>query len=145
MPASASTSHSDGAALRYTTVAVALHWLVAAVLLAQFTWGWAMQQVPKQPPGLRADAFNLHKSVGLVLLALMLVRLGWRLLHPPPPLSGLPHWQRVLASWTHRLLYASLIVQPVAGYLGSVFSGYPVKWFGVTLPAWGWSSPALKV
>ena len=121
-----------------------LHWLVAALLVAQFAWGWAMQQIPKQPPGLRADAFNLHKSIGLVLLALMLVRLGWRLLHRPPPLSGLPDWQRALASWTHRLLYVCLIVQPIAGYLGSVFSGYPVKWFGVTLPAWGFASPTLK-
>jgi cytochrome b561 len=137
-------SRSDGGPARYTTVAVALHWLVAALVLLQFSWGWLMQEIPKQPPGLRADAFNLHKSVGLVILALMLVRLGWRLSHPPPPLAGLPAWQRRLAVATHRLLYAALIVQPTAGYLGSVFSGYPVKWFGVTLPAWGWSSVALK-
>jgi cytochrome b561 len=141
---SASTSRSDGASARYTTVAVVLHWLVAAILVAQFAWGWTMQQIPKQPSGLRADAFNLHKSIGLVLLALMLIRLGWRLLHPPPALAGLPRWQRTLAEWTHRLLYVSLVVQPVAGYLGSVFSGYPVKWFGITLPAWGWQSVALK-
>ena len=114
------------------------------MLIAQFAWGWAMQQIPKQPPGLRADAFNLHKSVGLALLALTLVRLGWRLLHPPPPLRGLPEWQRVLASWTHRLLYACVMVQPIAGYLGSVFSGYPVKWFGLTLPAWGYASVPIK-
>lgn len=123
---------------------MALHWIVAAVLIAQFSWGWIMQQIPKQPPGLRADAFNLHKSIGLVLLALMLVRLGWRLLHPPPPLDGLPAWQRRLAHGTHRVLYAALIVQPLAGYLGSVFSGYPVKWFGWTLPAWGSPSVPLK-
>jgi cytochrome b561 len=121
-----------------------LHWLVAAVLIAQFSWGWWMQQIPKQPPGLRADAFNLHKSVGLVLLALMLIRLGWRLLHPPPPLTGLPAWQEKLASTTHRLLYVVVFVQPVTGYLGSVFSGYPVKWFGMTLPAWGWASAPIK-
>ena len=41
-----------------------------------------MQEIPKQPPGLRADAFNLHKSIGLCLLALMLFRLGWRIAHP---------------------------------------------------------------
>ena len=130
--------------LRYTRAAIALHWIVAALVLAQFTWGWWMQQIPKQPPGLRADAFNLHKSVGLVILALMLVRLGWRLAHAPPPLDGLPAWQRALASTTHRLLYIALIVQPLAGYLGSVFSGYPVKWFGLTLPAWGWPSVPIK-
>jgi len=137
-------SHSDRVLSRYTGVAVALHWLVAALVLVQVTWGWTMQQIPKQPPGLRADAFNVHKSMGLVLLALMLVRLGWRLRHPPPPLVGLPDWQRSLANGTHRLLYAALIVMPVAGYLGSVFSGYPVKWFGVTLPAWGWRSETIK-
>lgn len=103
-----------------------------------------MQQIPKQPAGLRADAFNLHKSVGLVLLALMLIRLGWRLLHPPPALIGLPPWQEKLASTTHRLLYVVIFVQPITGYLGSVFSGYPVKWFGMTLPAWGWESVPIK-
>ena len=136
-------SRSDPSS-RYTTVAIVLHWLVAAIVLVQFTWGWSMQQIAKQPPGLRADAFNVHKSIGLVLLALMLVRLGWRLRHPPPPLTGLPAWQRRLANGTHRLLYAALIVMPLAGYLGSVFSGYPVKWFGITLPAWGWKSEAVK-
>jgi len=137
-------SFARSARSRYTRVAVALHWIVAALVIAQFTWGWFMQEIPKQPPGLRADAFNLHKSVGLVILSLMLIRLGWRLAHPPPPLDGLPRWQRALASATHRLLYVALFVQPLAGYLGSVFSGYPVKWFGVTLPAWGWPSAAIK-
>jgi cytochrome b561 len=103
-----------------------------------------MQEIPKQPPGVRADAFNLHKSVGMVIFALMLVRLGWRLGHPAPPLAGLPAWQRSLAHATHLTLYAALFVMPLAGYLGSVFSGYPVKWFGITLPAWGWKDAAIK-
>jgi cytochrome b561 len=142
--ASTSTSRSDDAAQRYTRVAIALHWVVAAIVLAQFSFGWWMQEIPKQPPGVRADAYNLHKSVGLVLLALMTVRLGWRLAHPPPPLTGLPDWQRRLARATHLTLYAALFVMPIAGYLGSVFSGYPVKWFGITLPAWGWKDAMLK-
>src|SRR5689334_12310923 len=128
LPASASTSRSD-AATRYTNVAIALHWVIAALVIAQVVWGWSMQQIPKQPPGLRADAFNLHKSIGLVIFGLMLVRLGWRLGHPAPPLTGLPPWQRTLARATHVTLYAALFVMPIAGYLGSVFSGYPVKWF----------------
>ena len=129
---------------RYTRTAVALHWLVAVIVIGQFAWGWWMQDIPKQPPGLRADAFNLHKSIGLVLLALMLVRLGWRIAHPAPPLPAMPAWEARLAKATHVVLYVALIVMPVAGYLGSVFSGYPVKWFGLTLPAWGWKDPALK-
>lgn len=129
---------------RYTRTAVLLHWLVAAVVLAQFSWGWLMQEISKSPPGLRADAFNVHKSIGLCLLVLMLIRLGWRIGHRPPPLPAMPAWQARLARMTHVALYAALIVMPLAGYLGSVWSGYPVKWFGVTLPAWGRSVPALK-
>jgi cytochrome b561 len=125
-------------------MAIALHWLVAVLVLAQVSFGWAMQAIPKVPQGARADAFNLHKSVGLVILALMLVRLAWRLAHPPPPLTGLPEWQRCAARANHALLYAALFVMPIAGYLGSAWSGYPVKWFGVTLPAWTAPHPGLK-
>ena len=129
---------------RYTGVAIALHWLVAAMVFAQIAWGWWMQTIPKQPVGPRVDAFNLHKSVGLTLLALMLIRLAWRLAHPAPELPPLPAWQKRLAGFTHVLLYALLIGQPLLGYLGSVWSGYPVKYFGITLPAWGARDEALK-
>jgi cytochrome b561 len=129
---------------RYTRTAVVLHWTIALIVVAQFGWGWLMQEIPKSPPGLRADAFNFHKSIGLCLLALMLFRLGWRSAHPPPPLPALPSWQTRLAKTTHAALYAALTVMPLAGYLGSVWSGYPVKWFGITLPAWGTATPALK-
>jgi cytochrome b561 len=129
---------------RYTRTAVVLHWAIALIVVGQFSWGWLMQEIPKSPPGLRADAFNLHKSVGLCLLGLMLFRLGWRSAHPPPPLPSLPDWQTKLAKAAHAALYVALIVMPLAGYLGSVWSGYPVKWFGITLPAWGSRMPALK-
>ena len=107
---------------RYTATAVILHWLIAALVVGQFAWGWLMQEIPKSPPGMRADAFNFHKSIGLCLLALMLFRIGWRIAHPPPPLPAMPAWQARLAVW----------------------SGYPVKWFGIVLPDWGTKSPALK-
>jgi cytochrome b561 len=129
---------------RYTATAIALHWLIAVLLIADFAWGWWMQEIPKTPPGVRADAFNLHKSVGLTILLLMAVRLGWRARHPAPPLPPMPLWQARAARWTHALLYATLIAMPVTGYLGSVYSGYPVKFFGMALPAWGSRQPALK-
>jgi cytochrome b561 len=129
---------------QYTRTAIALHWFVAALVVGQFAWGWWMQEIPKSPPGVRADAFNLHKSLGLMLLALMAVRLAWRVGHSPPPLPPMPAWQARAARWTHGLLYAALIAIAVSGYLGSVFSGYPVKFFGVALPAWGGKEPALK-
>jgi cytochrome b561 len=121
-----------------------LHWLIALAVVVQFAWGWWMQGIPKQPPGMRVDAFNLHKSVGLTILALMAVRLLWRWRHPPPPLLAMPRWQAHLAHFVHALLYVVLLVHPLAGYLGSVYSGYPVKLFGMTLPAWGRNDPALK-
>jgi cytochrome b561 len=134
----------DAATPRYTTTAIVVHWVMAGVVFGQFAFGWLMQQIPKSPPGMRADAFNFHKSIGLCLLALVLFRLGWRLAHRPPPLPAMPAWQARAAKANHIALYVALIVMPLAGYLGSVWSGYPVKWFGVTLPAWGSNIPALK-
>jgi cytochrome b561 len=129
---------------RYTPTAIALHWIIALAVIAQFTWGWVMQSIPKQPPGLRADAFNMHKSIGLTILALMILRALWRWRHPAPPLPAMPAWQAKAAHANHLLIYACLLLMPLAGYLGSVFSGYPVKYFGITLPAWGWKDEAIK-
>jgi cytochrome b561 len=129
---------------RYTSVAIALHWAIAALVIAQVAWGWWMLGIPKQPPGPRVDAFNLHKSVGLAILALMLVRIIWRIGHRPPASPPLPAWQAAAARATHLLLYAALLVQPIAGYLGSAWSGYPVKFFGLALPAWAAKDAALK-
>jgi cytochrome b561 len=129
---------------RYSRTAIVLHWLIAVAVLVQFGWGWWMQGIPKQPVGPRVDAFNLHKSVGLTILALMCVRLAWRWRHPAPRLPAMPGWQAALAHGTHVTLYAALFVMPLAGYLGSVFSGYPVKYFGMTLPSWGSKSDAVK-
>ncbi|MEP7275383.1 MAG: cytochrome b [Betaproteobacteria bacterium] len=137
-------SPSDSIAARYTATAIALHWGIALLVVAQFAWGWWMQEIPKQPVGPRVDAYNLHKSCGLVILALMLFRLGWRIGHPPPPLPPMPRWQAWLAAATHVTVYAALFAMPLSGYLGSAFSGYPVKFFGMTLPAWAPKSVPLK-
>ena len=137
-------SPSDPPAGRYTPTAIALHWIIALAVIAQFTWGWAMQTIAKQPPGLRADAFNVHKSIGLTILALMILRALWRWRHPAPPLPAMPAWQAAVARANHGVIYACLLLMPLAGYLGSVFSGYPVKYFGITLLAWGWKDEAIK-
>ncbi|HZZ92149.1 MAG TPA: cytochrome b [Usitatibacter sp.] len=129
---------------RYTRFAVAMHWIVAAVVLVQYPLGWLMQQIPKQPPGQRAEVFNLHKSIGLTLLALMIVRLGWRLAHRPPAYFPMPRWQERLARTTHVAMYVVLIALPLAGYLGSAFSGYPVRFFGLVLPSWAPKNAAVK-
>jgi cytochrome b561 len=129
---------------RYTRTAIVLHWLIALLVIGEFAWGWWMQQIPKQPPGPRVDAFNLHKSVGLVILALMVVRVLWWFGHRPPPFPPMPSWQAGVARATHFALYGLLLLQPLSGYLGSELSGYPVKFFGVVLPGWAGKNVPLK-
>ena len=131
-------------ATRYTTTAIALHWLIAAAVIVLIGWGWWMQTIPKLPVGPRVDAYNLHKSIGMTVLLLMLVRIGWRARHRPPPFMPMPRWQAQLAQAVHVLLYVCLIIQPLSGYLGSAFSGYPVRFFGIVLPAWAPKDDMLK-
>jgi cytochrome b561 len=130
---------------RYHPLSIALHWIIVVLVIAQLALGWWMIDIPKNPPGPRASWFNVHKSIGLTIGALMLLRLGWRLRHGAPPLpASLPGWQRTSAHVSHFLLYACLILQPLWGYLGSTFTKYPIKYFGLPLPHWGWDSPSLK-
>ena len=136
------TTHASA---RYDQVAITLHWLIALGVLAQIALGWWMIDIPKQPVGVRVYWFNLHKSIGITLGALIIARIAWRLKHRPPPLpSSMPRWQVRAAGASHVLLYACMITMPLAGYLGSIFSGYPIKYFGMTLPGWGWKDDVLK-
>lgn len=130
---------------RYTGTAVALHWLIAALVFGQLALGWWMIEIPKDPPGGRAEWFNLHKSIGLTIALLVFLRLGWRIAHPPAPLpASVPPWQALAARANHALLYGCLLVMPLSGYLGSSFTRYPIKYFGVVLPKWGWEDHVLK-
>ena len=144
MFASETLSTADPGAVRYTRTAIALHWLIAIVVIGQIALGFWMQEIPKQPVGPRVNAFNLHKSIGLTVLMLMVVRLAWRATHAPPPPVAMPAWQERAARLSHWLLYACLFVQPLSGYLGSVFSGYTVRYFGLVLPAWADKNAMLK-
>lgn len=130
---------------RYDRIAIALHWVIALGVLFQIGLGWWMIDIPKQPVGVRVYWFNLHKSVGLTLAGLIAIRLFWRLAHHPPPLPAvMPRWQQFAALANHRLLYLCLLVMPLSGYLGSNYSGYPIRYFGLTLPAWSAKNDELK-
>jgi cytochrome b561 len=130
---------------RYTHVAVILHWIIALGVLGQIAFGWWMIDIPKSPPGVRAYWFNIHKSIGITLGVLMIVRVVWGLMHRAPPLPDhIPAWQRLAAKASHLALYVCMIVMPLSGYLGSSFTKYPIKYWGMTLPKWGWESPVLK-
>ena len=95
--------NSPDAGARYTKMALTLHWLIAALVVAQLTLGWWMIDIPKQPVGVRAFWFNLHKSIGMTIALLVLVRIAWRLRHPAPPLPlYVPAWQRRSAAISQR-------------------------------------------
>ncbi|HEY6721668.1 MAG TPA: cytochrome b [Burkholderiales bacterium] len=123
---------------RYTRTAVLLHWLIAAAVLGQIAFGWYLQLVPRQTPD-RTLFVNFHKSTGLLIGVLIVFRLVWRLTHKPPPLPvSMPAWERRAARANHVLLYACMLIMPVAGYTASNFSRFGVKFFNAVLfPPWG--------
>jgi cytochrome b561 len=130
---------------RYDRVAIVLHWLIAVGVLAQIAFGWWMIDIPKNPVGVRAYYFNVHKSIGITLGLLIVLRIVWRLTHAAPPLPAhVPGWQKISAKLSHFLLYACMIVMPLSGFLGSSFTKYPIKYWGYTLPYMGWESAPLK-
>ncbi|MEZ6023867.1 MAG: cytochrome b/b6 domain-containing protein, partial [Hyphomonadaceae bacterium] len=135
-------------AQRYSAVAIVLHWAIAAAILAMIPFGFWMHGQAED--GIISDevfrAFQLHKSVGLTVLALSLIRLGWRLLNPPPPLpEHMPGWERFVAKATHWAFYIIMIGLPLSGWL-YVSAGWsiheneplavPTHWFGlIEVPA----------
>ena len=123
---------------------MALHWLIGLALLGQITFGFLLDEIAPRGTPARGGIINLHKSFGLVLFALIVLRIVWRLRHRPPEWpSALPAWQRRLAPVGHAALYACMLLMPVSGYLGSNFSKHGVKFFGVALKPWGADLPAV--
>ncbi|MDB5452581.1 MAG: hypothetical protein JWO33_1159 [Caulobacteraceae bacterium] len=99
---------------RYATVAIVLHWLIAAAIVFQVILGWRMGGKPS--PTTYA-IFQLHKSVGITILLLSLARLGWRLSHRAPPLpEGMPAWERFGARVSHWGFYVIMIGLPLTGW-----------------------------
>jgi cytochrome b561 len=113
----------------YTRTAVALHWIVAALVITAITMGWAMTEMEFSPLKLRL--FNWHKWVGVTVLALMLVRSFWRLTHRPPAPLPMPAWQHLSSRVVHALLYVMLLVQPLTGWIYSNASGIPIVYLGL--------------
>lgn len=105
---------------RYTAVAIVLHWAVAVAILGMIPLGWWMGD-SLEDPSTQAQAiaaFQLHKSIGLTVLALSLVRLGWRLTHKPPALPAhMPAWEAMAAKVTHWAFYFIIIAMPLTGWL----------------------------
>jgi cytochrome b561/polyisoprenoid-binding protein YceI len=119
---------------RWGAVSKLLHWSVVVLVITQFVLAGLAEDLPLGMAKLGLLA--RHKSIGITILALALLRLAWRSTQPVPALPpGLPPAQRWLAQGTHWLLYALLLAMPLSGWLMSSAKNYPVSWFGlVQLP-----------
>jgi cytochrome b561 len=125
-------------------VAQLLHWSIAALVIALALLGLLMQELPMSPDKVRLYA--LHKSLGLTALALVLLRLGWRLFDRRPPWpSAMPAWERIVAACAHWLMYLLLLVIPLSGWLYNSAANFPLRWFGlVRIPPLADADPELK-
>lgn len=114
---------------RYSTVAVALHWGIALLVLVQVILVVSADAAEGPAAG---GLIGLHKAVGLSILALTLVRIGWRIANPPPPLpADMSRWQSTAAKVTHVLFYVVLIGLPMGGWAASSAGGRHISWFGL--------------
>jgi cytochrome b561 len=119
---------------RYGLIAQFFHWAIVVLVVTQFVLANKAHALPLGAAKLATLA--QHKSVGVTILGLALLRLIWRLSGSTPPLpTATAAWQRRAAHASHFLLYALLLVVPVLGWLMSSARNFPVSWFGlVTLP-----------
>ena len=109
-------------------VARGFHWLIAVLILTQFVIGSVAEEMKLTPAKL--DLFVWHKSIGVTVLVLALLRLGWRLGNPPPAMpAGTPGWERKLAAIAHWVLYVLIFAVPLSGWWVSDASRVPFKAF----------------
>jgi cytochrome b561 len=142
-----SKSITTHAPARYTATAKLLHWILALALIAAIGIGLYMVSLSFSPQ--RLKLYNWHKWLGVSILLLSLLRLGWRLANKPPALPAamqakMPAWQHKAHHGTHHALYALFFLVPLLGWAYSSAAGFPIVFLGlVPLPDWVPVSPAL--
>jgi cytochrome b561 len=137
-------ARAQSAGGRYTAPAIALHWLMAVLLLAQLAMGWYMVDLPKKTPAV-GFWYGLHKSIGICAFALLMVRIWWRSRTEPP--VGRLHESALFARSAraaHFTLYACMLATPVCGFLSTSFGKHPVSFFGYALPRLFVENPMLQ-
>ena len=121
------TAFGAGGLTGYTRVAIALHWTIAVLIIVNLTIGLLHDSLLR-------GAIPLHKSIGMLVLLLSIVRLVWRFTHRPPPLPAtVKRWEKGLAHAVHWLLYALMILIPLSGWVFTSASPkrHPLEFFGL--------------
>lgn len=117
--------------VRYTRTAVALHWLIALLIVCAFTLGVTMTDIPGLTPT-KLKYYSWHKWLGVTVLLLACLRLLWRLRHTPPAYPDtMPAWQKSASGGIHHLLYLLMFAVPLSGYFYTLAAGVPVVYLGV--------------
>jgi cytochrome b561 len=112
------------------TISKTLHWLIVLLIINQWIIAQRADALPLGPA--KIDALAWHKSFGITILALALIRLVWRWLNPVPTLEQVTKpWERMLAHVSHVLLYALIFAMPLTGWMMSSARNFPVSWFHV--------------
>ncbi len=115
---------------RWGPVSQLLHWLIVLMILGMGTVGLVMTEMRNSPD--KIQLYLLHKSFGLAVLALVSLRLLWRLYAGTPrPVPGTPHWQDRAASLMHGALYLLVFAMPLSGWVLNSAAGFPLRWFGL--------------
>lgn len=130
---------------RYTKTAMLLHWLTALLIVAAFTLGLIMTDIPGITPT-KLKYYSWHKWLGVTVLALACLRLLWRQFNTAPPHpASMAVWQKKSAGAMHVLLYILIVAVPVSGYFYTLSAGIPVVYLGLfKLPVLMQANPELK-
>lgn len=115
---------------RYGAIAQLFHWVIVALIITQFVLASKADPLPLGPA--KVAVLAQHKSFGMTIFALAVLRLLWRFFNPVPAMpQGTPRWQRIGAHLSHGALYALIMITPLFGWMMSSARNFPVSWFGV--------------
>lgn len=112
---------------RWSTVAKAFHWLMALLILGNGAFAFYMDGL--KPSLNKINMFALHKSVGITVLALFVLRLAWKMVDRRPPDEPAPRWQQLAAHVVHGFLYLLIVAIPLSGWAFNSAHGFPLQYF----------------
>jgi cytochrome b561 len=120
---------------RYGAIAQLFHWGIVALIITQFFLANKAEHLPPRSQAL-LQTLTTHKSIGMTIFGLAILRLIWRWFNPTPSIpTRVPRWQQLSAHISHWALYGLILITPLIGWLMSSARGFTVSWFGfVTLP-----------